>query len=127
MSKITTFIKVLPSTSNAPKNVGLIVVIEVVDIVEATIMVDSIIVNNCSLDYNYKDIIPIIKGDDVEGKKLPKHVTGFCFLLRLVIGFCFIETCYQVLFLIEIGYWILPYQNMLLDFSLLKFSIEFHG
>jgi hypothetical protein len=107
MSKITTFIKVLPSTSNAPKNVGLIIVIEVVDIVETTVMVDSIIVNNCSLDYNYKDIIPIIKRDDVEGKKLPKHVTRFCFLLRPVIGFCITKTCYF--------------------FSLQKFSIEFHG
>jgi hypothetical protein len=29
---------VLPSTSNAPKNVGLIVVIEVVDIVKAIVM-----------------------------------------------------------------------------------------
>jgi hypothetical protein len=55
---------------------------------------DSIIVNNYSLDYNYENIIPITKGDDVEGKNLPKHVSGFCFLLKLVIGFCFIETCY---------------------------------
>jgi hypothetical protein len=37
MSK-TTFIKVLPSTLNAPKIVGLIVVIEVVKIVEAIVM-----------------------------------------------------------------------------------------
>jgi hypothetical protein len=65
--------------------------------------ITHIVINN-----NYKDIIPIKKGDDVEGRILLKS--------NSLLAFYYQNKCFHI----EIDYWIFLFKNHIIDFYVLK-------